>query len=468
MKRRSAAKILPLAAMGITGMGTRPNAAEKNSRPLCLQYLGRVRDNLEKIRSTELDKLLEAAYRLAHTYKNGGTCYNQWDMGHSIDFDTFADRPGDPGICVNGFTQDEAKRGDTVLLSMVGSPLTRDFKEEGIVLIGAPSPWSAETPNAHLLNPRNRKLKYRDACEIWINTYITTRGAIMWLPGEKVPMGAVSGALGMMTYWMMNVDAARILARDGIALNVKGDEPELDPNAKINYLDLSIFESPHRPLGSVYFAEAMKQLKNIEAELGIINQIADMAVDTILSGGRILNYSRYHGSLCHESQYRRGGLLLNKGIYAGENGPIGSRHFTNLKIKPGDMVIMAVFQPDDPVDLMVLKSLRKTGVKKIATIGTRTKNLRIPDGDTVPKGADIHLGNMCDTYGLFPIPGLKRKVGPTSGLLINQMFYAVEMQIAEKIIERTGNTPRIDANVAMEGFWDKRGLDFQIISKRGY
>ena len=129
---------------------------------------------------------------------------------------------------------------------------------------------------------------------------------------------------------------------------------------------------------------------------------------------------------------------------------------------------MGITQPDDPVDLTVLRSLRKTGVKKIATIGARTKNFRIPSGDTVSESADIHLGNMCDTYGLFAIPGLKRRVGPTSGLLINQMFYAVQMQIAEKIIERTGNTPRIDANVAMEGFWDKRGLDFQIIKTRGY
>jgi len=468
MNRRSATKILPLAAMVLAGRGNKARAVTKDTRPLCLQYLERVRNTLEKIRSTELDNLLEASYRLAHTYKNGGTCYNSWDMGHSIDSDTFSNRPGDPGICANGFPQDEVKKGDTVLLSMVGAPLKRDFREEGVFLIGAPAPWSAETPNAHLLNARNRNYKYRHACEIWINTYITTRGAIMWLPGEKVPMGAVSGAIGMMTYWMMNVDAARILARDGVLVDVKGNEPELKQDAKNDYLDLSLFESLNKPLGNVYFTEAMKQLKNIEAELGVINKVADMAVDTILSGGRILNYSRYHGSLCHESQYRRGGLLLNKGIYAGENGPIGSRHFPDLKIKPDDMVIMGITQPDDPVDLTVLRSLRKTGVKKIATIGARTKNFSIPSGDTVSEGADIHLGNMCDTYGLFAIPGLKRRVGPTSVLLINQMFYAVQMQIAEKIIERTGNTPRIDANVAMEGFWDKRGLDFQIIKTRGY
>ena len=468
MNRRNATKIIPLATAGLLGLGTHVSASKKDTRPLCLQYLERVRDNLEKIRGTELDNLLEASYRIAHTYRNGGTCYNRWDMGHSTVADTFADRPGNPGISVNEYQEEKLKEGDTVLMSMVGAPIKRNLREEGVFVIGAPAPWSAETPNAHLLNARNRTFKYRHVCEIWINTYITARGAIMWLPGESVPMGAVSGALGMMTYWMMNADAVRILARDGVYVDVNGDEPELDEKAKNDYLDLSLFESLNRPLGRKYFDVAMKQLKNIEAELGKVNKIADMAVDTILSGGRILNYSRYHGSLCHESQYRRGGLLLNKGIYAGENGPIGSRHFPDLKIKPDDMVIMGITQPDDPVDLTVLRSLRKTGVKKIATIGARTKNFRIPSGDTVSEGADIHLGNMCDTYGLFAVPGVKRRVCPTSGLLINQMFYAVQMQIAEKIMERTGNTPRIDANVAMEGFWDKRGLDFQIIRTRGY
>ena len=272
----------------------------------------------------------------------------------------------------------------------------------------------------------------------------------------------------MMTYWMMNADAVRILARDGVYVNVNGDEPELDESAKNDYFGYSLYESLNQPLGKNYFAEAMRQLKNIEAELGIINKIAEMAVDTILSGGRILNYSRYRSSLCHESRNRRGGLLLNNGIYAGENGPVGNERLNAKKISSDDMIIMGIAQPDDPVDLKMFRSFRKSGVKKIATIGAATRNLKVPNGETVPGGADIHLGNMCDTYGIFAMPGIKRKICPTSGLLINQMFYAVQMQIAEKIIERTGNTPRIDANVAMEGFWNKRGLDYQIINKRGY
>ena len=57
---------------------------------------------------------------------------------------------------------------------------------------------------------------------------------------------------------------------------------------------------------------------------------------------------------------------------------------------------------------------------------------------------------MCDTYGLFAVPGVKKKVCPTSGILVNQLFYTVCMRMVEQIIERTGNTPYIYPNGALE------------------
>ena len=190
MNRRDTFKSIPLVAASMFAGTKKAESKEKEPRPLCLQYLGRVRKILGKIRSTEIDNLLEASYNIARTYTNGGTCYNRWDMGHSTVFDTFPDRPGDPKIFEDRYREEELKKGDLVLMSMVGAPLKRDLRKEGIFVIGAPAPWSAETPNAHLLNERSRTFKYRHVCELWINTYITTRGAIMWLPGESVTDGS--------------------------------------------------------------------------------------------------------------------------------------------------------------------------------------------------------------------------------------------------------------------------------------
>ena len=75
---------------------------------------------------------------------------------------------------------------------------------------------------------------------------------------------------------------------------------------------------------------------------------------------------------------------------------------------------------------------------KTASLGIMTRAMRKPDGRTVPKETDIHAGRMCDTYGLFAIPGLEQKISPTSGVLMNQLFWATMMESIEQFKVRTG------------------------------
>lgn len=474
MDRRNILKTIPyVVAAGFVEKPVSSSAETEDSKPLGLRYLERVRGMLEKIRNIESDNLLETAYHVARSVKNGCRCYNQWDMGHSTTFDLFPERNGDPGLFVNGYDQEKAKKGDKLLISILGKPM-EDPRAKGISVIGAPAPWSAETLHPELLIKEQQLLKYRNFCDIWIDTGISTEGAIMEIPGESVKMGSVSGALGLMTFWMINADAVRILARDGVPVNVNGNEPKIkdEPHVPYSYKpEYNKNVSLEKPLGRDYFDTAMKQLKSIESEFGTVKRIAEMVVDTLLSGGQIFNYSRYENSLCNEAQNRRGGLLFNRGLYEGKNGPEAVqqhlREDYRAEVTGKDMVIMGIFQPDDPVDLKNLRLFRKIGAK-VASIGAATKDGEVPDGDTIPKLSDAHLGMMCNTYGLFKVPGVDRKICPTSGLLLNQMFYAVQMQIAERIRERTGNNPRIDANAAMEGGVEKRKLDFEIIRLRGY
>lgn len=474
MNRRSVLKAIPFAAAA--GLAEHPAKAAieaEDNRPLGLRYLERVRGMLDRIRNLESDNLLEAAYHVARSVKNGNKCYNSWDMGHNTVFDLFPERNGDPGLFANSFDPEKAQKGDTLLLSMVGKPID-DPRKKGVSVIGAPAPWSAETPHPEMLIDEQQLLKYRYFCDIWIDTGITTEGAIMEIPGESVKMGAVSGAMGLMTFWMINADAVRVLARDGVAVKVNGNEPEIKFEPHVPYSFVPEYNKPvslEKPLGREYFDIAMRQLKAIESEFGTVNSIAGMVVDTLLSGGQIFNYSRYQRSLCDEAQNRRGGLLFNRGLFEGEKGLESVRQHLREdhrdKVTNKDMVIMGIFQPDDPVDLKNLRELRKIGAK-VASIGASTKDGEVPDGDTIPKLTDAHLGMMCNSYGLFAVPGVNRKICPTSGLLLNQMFYAVQMQIAEKIRARTGNNPRIDANAATKGGVEKRKLDFEIIRMRNY
>jgi hypothetical protein len=75
---------------------------------------------------------------------------------------------------------------------------------------------------------------------------------------------------------------------------------------------------------------------------------------------------------------------------------------------------------------------------------------------------------MCDTYGYFAFPGLDKKVSPTSGLLVNLMFWAAMIQLAEEIIRRTGNTPGVLSSGAFKGGAEQRANRTEMVKKRGY
>ena len=106
MKRRDAIRIMPLSLAGLMSLPGAVLSMKNDSRPLCLKYFKRMKKLLTKIRNTESDNLLEAAFHIARTYKNGGTCYSLWDVGHSTGADMFPDRHGDPEIFTMGYPAD--------------------------------------------------------------------------------------------------------------------------------------------------------------------------------------------------------------------------------------------------------------------------------------------------------------------------------------------------------------------------
>ena len=462
MKRRDAIKTMPFLSTGLLGFPqillSKEKRGEKGKKgkkdkPLYLEYLGRVLKIFEKIRSTELDNMLEAAYHIARMYKNGKHCFCQWETGHHFDGDMFPNRHGDTDLFLMGYTMGkpsiDPQKGDLLLVNVLRKPL-EDPHKKGLFVIGGPTPWCGDTMNTELLTEANKKLKIKMYSDIWIETYITTHGALMWLPGETAPLGPTSGALGIVTFWAMIADAVRILARDGITVKVKGDEPDLGKNNP--YISLS------KPLGEAYFNQCELQIKQIAVEHGKIKKIAGEIAERILSGGKLYVYSRYIQALSLEANAKRGGLALIKTTHAEDK---------NFKGTGKDFMIMGIYQPDDEVDLQMLKKYHKMGMK-VAAVGPITREGKIPAGKNTPGEADYHLGLMCDTYGLFAVPGVKKKVCPTSGLLVNLMFWATAIQLAEEIMKRTGETPGVLSTGAMIGGGEQRRRRMEMVKIRGY
>ncbi len=474
MKRRDTFSLIPLSLAGIAGVPARALASEicgniscqtkpQPQLPLAIKYTLKVRDMLKWIRHTQSENLLEASYAIARTVKNGGTCWCSWDMGHNTKFDMFPDRNGNPGIFTMGYDTSKSKKGDLFLASIWGGPHD-DLVKKDIFVIGSPAPWGGDAKLSELIVRDSAKVRLRPYSHIWIETNVTTLGAIMKVPGSPAPIGPVSGIIGMVTFWMMQADACRILARDGIKMNVYGDESELSGD-NINWVNL------HSPLMDDYFDVVMNQIEMIGSELGNIREISRMAVDSVLSGGKVYCYSRYRNSLSVEGQTRRGGLALTRGLYRFDGSEIDTGKLVGsdgeFKGTKNDLVIMGIFKPDDEFDLRALESFRKNKMK-VVSMGPMTRDIKVPDGKTVPGGTDIHVGRMCDTYGLFAVPGFNKKVCPTSGALLNQIFWATCMEIVEEMIRRTGNTPGIFFSAAVKGGTEHMHRVIEIYRERGY
>ena len=59
---------------------------------------------------------------------------------------------------------------------------------------------------------------------------------------------------------------------------------------------------------------------------------------------------------------------------------------------------------------------------------------------------------MCDTYGLFAIPGFERRVCPTSGVLLDHLWWISMMCFVESYIEKSGgNVPGFYFSGALKG-----------------
>ena len=372
-------------------------------------------------------------------------------MGHNQGFDFYEGRNGAPTFFTQGLRLDEARAGD---LHLVNHPTgNQEVLDKGLFVIAGPDPYSLDGRGDEPFRNDLKHFRHRHHADLWIETGITRLGAIMEVPGSVVRMGPVSGIVGMTTFWMMVADACRILARKGVSSPVMGDEPDIStadvPDWHYNYP-----VDTRNPLMDLYFETLLDHLTEVRGEYGRMREVAALVVDALLDGGRVFCYSRNRNQLAVEGNTRRGGLAMFNGIFdGGDEREFNYVHAANegITLTDRDCVVMGFTRPDDPVDLDNLDRFRKIGMK-IAAIGPPTRDWHVPEGSTIPKEVRPHLGDMIDTYGLFRVPGFRQKVCPTSGAVVNQIYWATCMEIVEQFMARTGgDVPAAFANVAIRG-----------------
>ncbi len=483
MKRRDILKTLPAAALGLALPGraraveTPYNKAYTSS--LACGYAETVTRMLTRIRETQMENLMAAAFTMARTISRGGTCWSQWDLGHFLDGDMWTGRDGLPSMFTVGYDAKRSKKGDMILTNIYGGDRA-DIGKKDVVVVGGPAPWGLDVPGSETIEMESaRSNRIRDYADIWIDTGITVEGAVMKIPGMPHKAGPTSGILGEVTIWMLMAETCRLLSLDGKSIPVSGDEPKL-AGKDIPWI------APHDPVMDDYLTLVLEQIELIGAEYGSVRKIASLAVDTILNGHDVYTYNA-HTFIAEEANTRRGGLAMGRGVYEAE-GRLVFRGATpdheprvNFDDYPhtGDMVIMSHVRPDDPKDLAYLDKFRKYGMK-VATIGPMTRSVaalkggeraidpHIPEGRILPHESDVHLGRMCDTWGLYAVPGFERRICPTTGPLVLQMYWTVVMEIIEETIRRTGDIPYVFPNVARKNSMERMYRFHKMSIDRGY
>src|SRR3989339_1993560 len=176
MKRREVLKLIPITgASAVLSGNIHADEDKRGEKPLGLRYIDGVTELFSQIRTNQTGNLLEASWRITETYKNGNTCFCQWETGHSFDGDIYPDRPGNTDIFTLGYTMvrtpEPPKKGDLFLVNVIRQPLEAP-REKGIFVIGGPNPWCYDTDHPELLTEANRNLKVRMYSNIWIETYV--------------------------------------------------------------------------------------------------------------------------------------------------------------------------------------------------------------------------------------------------------------------------------------------------------
>ena len=117
-----------------------------------------------------------------------------------------------------------------------------------------------------------------------------------------------------------------------------------------------------------------------------------------------------------------------------------------------DFAIMGITRPDDETDLAALDMFRERGMK-VASLGCHDEKFR---HSRRPYGAR-GIGYPCRPHvrylrACLPVPGFERRICPTSGVLLDHLFWCTMMEVVDQFMERTGgDIPGVYFSGALKG-----------------
>ena len=455
MKRRDFSKtsIAGLAAgLAVCGESTGKDVEIKPvkkeaPKPYGIQYYDKACEIWDRISTSELPLITQAADHAASSLKNGKKLYCLITGGHMHKAELRQDRPGNP---------------DYLHL------WKRDVKPEQFDVIGKGDFILFDSPFEHI-----KRVHDRGAFSVGIR--------VPYFPNKTTPKGVLAinelATNAVFENVILAEECSDIILTSGVpftdgVLNI----PEIptaracpmSPQGTFNFFWMITAEIAMRDKGggamgsSEKAAEYIELIKKrgveIQADFNNIDTIAQFMVECVSRGGKYWNYTFSDGDpiMERENIHRCSGVVMSWGLNPKDIPKEG---------KAGDFVIIAGEASDIKENIEAARTFKKAGIKVIYIGPAKTEG---SSGNDLPTIADWHIDTHSpERDGALIVPGFDKKICPTTGLLYPLAQYMLNSQFITHMIE-IDMTPLVDMGSHVIGGDVYSNLLYTIVAKRGY
>lgn len=457
-----------LVASTLVGCGRGPDAAVGNAagstldkasagdalKPYGVQYYEKVTEIWDKIASTELPSIAQAADQAAARLKNNGKLYCQIVGGHMHLAELRRDRPGNPGYLYNLSRNikpevfDVVGKGDFVLFDFPREHI-RKARDRGAFTVGLRVPYypNKTTPKGVLAmnelaeNPVFANVLLPEECgSIILTSGVPFTDGLLYIP--EIPAVRACGSSPQGTFnlfWMLTAEIA-MRHKGGGAMGSTDKARE--------------------------FIQVLKERgARIRSNLDQIDAVAKAMVEYVSRGARYWNYPLGHSDensalekwsiMVEENTNRASGLVMSKLLSPAE---------IKEKAKAGDFVFIACEASDVKENIAAAHAFKDAGLKVIY-VGPKTEG---STGEDLPKIADWHIDTLSpEREGVLKVPGMDKMICPTTGVLYALAQYMLNAQFIGHMV-KADMTPLLFMGMHLIGGRAYYDVVQKLFEKRGY
>jgi len=425
-----------------------------SSKPYGVQYYEKVNEIWDRISSTELPLLAQGADQAAGSLRNNGKLYCQIVGGHMHIAEMRRDRPGNPGYLHNLSRNikpqmfDLVGKGDFVLFDYPKEHI-RKARDRGAFTVGIRVPYhpNKTTPKGVLaMNELAENPVFADVllpeecCSIILTSHVPFTDGLLYIPEIPAVRACGSSPQGIFNlFWMLSAE---------IAMRHKGGSP-MGSSDKAREFIQTVKE------------RGAKIRKNLDQ----IDSVAKAMVEYVSRGGRYWNYPLGYSDenskiekwsiMVEENTNRASGLVMSKTLSPAD---------IKEKAKAGDFVFIAAEASDVKENIAAAHAFKNAGLKVIY-VGPKTEGSTAED---LPKIADWHVDTLSpERDGVLKIPGMDKKICPTTGVLYALAQYMLNAQFIGHMI-KADMTPLLFMGMHLIGGRAYYNVVQKVYESRGY